>query len=537
MIPRHPGGLPLLPTTYHHHNHLGKKGRRSRRASLCRSVCFLLVIGAIIGGSVVTFAPHLLPSTKAKAQGAAAGTGRVLSEHAGDHHAHVDATETHEDAFQPHDPAHEPGWHDQVHHDQHHQPEQHHYDTHAQHHYDEEHHYDPHAVQQHHYEDQHADHHYQHHYDDHHAYDQHHHDHTHYQDGHAQHTQQHHEGGGHHDALPHAPVHEASGAIVHPEQHHGGATQHAHIEAQHVPAHYKEPGAHYHQQQAHNEPASDPRGAVHTAGGHAPGTGVDVGREDERPRHDPVHAPGEHQAVPHESAHHPTTTQQPARVQQQRVEPTHNEPQRQPVHAPQTQSHGPHTDHSREVIVTSDYPVRGLYKLAATTIDGEEISLARYAGKVTLVVNVASACGYTDVNYRGLQKTYEKYKDFGLEILGFPCNQFGHQEAGSDAQIKDFCSGHYHVTFPMFSKIEVNGPNAHPIFQFLKTNLPESEGGGGGHGPGQDIAWNFFKYVVDPDGHPVKRFDMQYDSAAVEGEIYRLLSARKAAGAATSTSH
>ncbi|GAX78274.1 hypothetical protein CEUSTIGMA_g5716.t1 [Chlamydomonas eustigma] len=164
-----------------------------------------------------------------------------------------------------------------------------------------------------------------------------------------------------------------------------------------------------------------------------------------------------------------------------------------------------------------------LFSLTAVDIDGQEVHLSKYAGKVVVVVNVASACGYTNENYKGLQATYKKYKDHGLEILGFPCNQFGQQEPGSEAEIKDFCSTMYHVTFPMFSKVEVNGDGMHPVYKFLRQKLPVSEGGGGGLGYGRDLVWNFFKFVVNKKGQPVKLFHQNYDSSALEHEVYRLL--------------
>ncbi|GLC34488.1 hypothetical protein PLESTB_001255800 [Pleodorina starrii] len=173
---------------------------------------------------------------------------------------------------------------------------------------------------------------------------------------------------------------------------------------------------------------------------------------------------------------------------------------------------------------------KGLYALEAVDIDGKVRSLSEFAGKVTIVVNVASACGYTDENYKGLMKVYDKYRAHGLEILGFPCNQFGSQESGTEADIKNFCSGHYHVTFPMFSKVDVNGPHTHPVYQFLKRELSEYEGGGAGKGPGQDLVWNFQKIFVDHQGRPVKRLYQAWDQNAVESEVYRLLREARQAG-------
>eukprot|EP00955_Chlamydomonas_euryale_P032123 336484-Chlamydomonas_euryale.AAC.3 len=173
---------------------------------------------------------------------------------------------------------------------------------------------------------------------------------------------------------------------------------------------------------------------------------------------------------------------------------------------------------------TGNAPALGsLFALSAMDIDGNVVPLSRYAGKVVIVVNVASACGFTNENYAGLQKTYEKYHDHGLEILGFPCNQFGNQEAGSEAEIKEFCTSRYHVTFPMFSKVEVNGGGTHPVYEFLKRELPVAEGGGGGSGPGRDLSWNFFKFFVNKRGRPIALLPQSFDAAAVEQVVYRLL--------------
>ncbi|KAL6755026.1 glutathione peroxidase, partial [Haematococcus lacustris] len=166
-------------------------------------------------------------------------------------------------------------------------------------------------------------------------------------------------------------------------------------------------------------------------------------------------------------------------------------------------------------------------------IDGVVHHLSEWAGQVMLIVNLASKCGYTDSNYKGLQATYNKYSRFGFTILGFPCNQFGQQEPGSEAEIKSFCTSTYDVTFPLFSKVDVNGPNAHPLFKYLKAHAPEADGGGGGTQPGQDIGWNFFKFLVDKDGNVVKRFDQMWTTSIIETEVYRLLQLKAAAAAGT----
>jgi glutathione peroxidase len=144
-------------------------------------------------------------------------------------------------------------------------------------------------------------------------------------------------------------------------------------------------------------------------------------------------------------------------------------------------------------------------------IDGKKISLKPYEGKVLLIVNVASHCGFTP-QYQQLEAVYEKYKDKGLVILGFPCNQFGAQEPGTDAEIKQFCSSKYNVTFPLFDKIEVNGPNRHPLYVALAgTDSPY---------PG-DIKWNFSKFLISRDGKILKRFEPRVvpDSAEVTQAI------------------
>ena len=132
------------------------------------------------------------------------------------------------------------------------------------------------------------------------------------------------------------------------------------------------------------------------------------------------------------------------------------------------------------------------YEMTVNTLDGKPEALAAFKGKVVLVVNVASECGYTP-QYEGLQKLYADYKDRGLVVLGFPCNQFGGQEPGSAAQIQAFCSTKFHVGFPMFEKLEVKGPNQAPVYAFLTAK----------HG---EPAWNFHKYLVGKDGQVIAGF-------------------------------
>ena len=137
------------------------------------------------------------------------------------------------------------------------------------------------------------------------------------------------------------------------------------------------------------------------------------------------------------------------------------------------------------------------YDFSAQSLQGKEIKMESYQGKTVLVVNTASQCGLTP-QYAGLEALNRKYKDKGLVILGFPCNQFGNQEPGDEKSISEGCLINYGVTFQMFSKIEVNGSNAHPLFKYLKKEL---------HGLiGSNIKWNFTKFLVDPNGKPLKRF-------------------------------
>ena len=137
------------------------------------------------------------------------------------------------------------------------------------------------------------------------------------------------------------------------------------------------------------------------------------------------------------------------------------------------------------------------YNLEAKKISGETVSMSEYKGKTVVVVNTASKCGFTP-QYKGLEELYQKYKDQGLVILGFPCNQFGKQEPGKAQEIQEFCEINYGVTFPIFDKVDVNGSNTHPIFKYLKSNL--------GGFLVSSIKWNFTKFVIDKNGKPIKRF-------------------------------
>jgi len=156
-----------------------------------------------------------------------------------------------------------------------------------------------------------------------------------------------------------------------------------------------------------------------------------------------------------------------------------------------------------------------VYDFAATTLSGEEKSLGDFRGKVLLIVNTASKCGFTP-QYGGLEALYRKYGPADFAVLGFPCNQFAAQEPGEAAEISAFCSLHHDVTFPMFGKVEVNGASAHPLFQFLKS---EQKGVAGT----REIKWNFTKFLVDRQGHVTARFAPTTAPAKLEPEIERLL--------------
>jgi glutathione peroxidase len=154
-----------------------------------------------------------------------------------------------------------------------------------------------------------------------------------------------------------------------------------------------------------------------------------------------------------------------------------------------------------------------VYDFEARTIDGGTQKLDAYKGKVLLVVNVASKCGFTP-QYKGLEALWRKYKDQGLVILGFPCDQFGHQEPGDENEIKNFCSLTYDVSFPMYAK--VNGANAHPLYRHLKGEKPGVLGTEG-------IKWNFTKFLVGRDGQVVKRYGSMDTPDSIEKDLLRLL--------------
>ena len=156
-----------------------------------------------------------------------------------------------------------------------------------------------------------------------------------------------------------------------------------------------------------------------------------------------------------------------------------------------------------------------VYDFSATSIDGVDTPLSTFKGKALLIVNVASKCGFTP-QYKGLERLYEKYKSQGLEILGFPCNQFGGQEPGGEDEIKRFCEQNFGVSFPLFSKIDVNGVNAHPLYKFLKESRPGILGTAA-------IKWNFTKFLIDRNGNPIKRLAPRDKPESIEADIQEAL--------------
>jgi glutathione peroxidase len=156
-----------------------------------------------------------------------------------------------------------------------------------------------------------------------------------------------------------------------------------------------------------------------------------------------------------------------------------------------------------------------VYDFDVTALDGNPRFMADYRGKTLLIVNVASACGYTP-QYTGLEALYRKYHDRGFEVLGFPCNQFGGQEPGSAEDIATFCSTKYDVTFPLFAKVDVNGANAHPLFEHLKAEQPGALGTKG-------IKWNFTKFLVNAQGEVVERYGSSTTPAQIDADVAKLL--------------
>ena len=156
-----------------------------------------------------------------------------------------------------------------------------------------------------------------------------------------------------------------------------------------------------------------------------------------------------------------------------------------------------------------------LYDFTVNDIAGQPVKLDRYQGKVVLVVNTASKCGFTP-QYKGLEALYRKYKDQGLEVLGFPCNQFGAQEPGNEQEIATFCETNYDVTFPMFAKVDVNGDDTAPVYRYLKSEKPGLLGT-------EKIKWNFTKFLVDRSGKVVARYAPNDTPESLEGDVAKAL--------------
>ena len=157
-----------------------------------------------------------------------------------------------------------------------------------------------------------------------------------------------------------------------------------------------------------------------------------------------------------------------------------------------------------------------LADFSALSIDGRDVDLSAYVGSVVLVVNTASECGFTP-QFGGLQQLHEKFADDGLVVLGFPCDQFGNQEPGTEEQIATFCQRNYGVTFPMFSKVEVNGDGAHPLFTWLRSESSHLKGG--------PIDWNFAKFLVGRDGRLIRGYSTSQEPAALTEDIEQALTA------------
>ena len=164
--------------------------------------------------------------------------------------------------------------------------------------------------------------------------------------------------------------------------------------------------------------------------------------------------------------------------------------------------------------IKSKMDFMNIYDFKVRNAKGVEVPMTEYQGKVLLIVNTATGCGFTP-QYEGLQNLYDKYKDKGLEILDFPCNQFGHQAPGTEEEIQEFCTLKYKTTFPLFAKIDVNGKNAAPLFTYLKNQK--------GGFLGDDIKWNFTKFLVSRDGKVVERYAPVTKPEKIENDILKLL--------------
>jgi len=159
--------------------------------------------------------------------------------------------------------------------------------------------------------------------------------------------------------------------------------------------------------------------------------------------------------------------------------------------------------------------MNNIYQFDVKAINGDTVSLADFKGKALLIVNTASKCGFTP-QYKGLEKLHKEYKDKGFAVLGFPCNQFGQQEPGSDEEIAQFCDLTFQVSFPMFSKVDVNGDNASPLYQYMKEQAPGILGSKG-------IKWNFTKFLVNKEGQVIKRYASKDKPEAIAKEIEAIL--------------
>lgn len=166
---------------------------------------------------------------------------------------------------------------------------------------------------------------------------------------------------------------------------------------------------------------------------------------------------------------------------------------------------------------TQPTSIHSAYDFSARDIHGKKVPLKKFKGKVLLIVNTASHCGFTP-QYKGLQALHEQYCSRGLVVLGFPCNQFGGQEPGNEEEIASFCEMNYGVTFPLMSKIDVNGANAHPLYQWLCERAPGLFGS-------KDIKWNFTKFLIGRDGQPIKRYAPQETPQSLASDIETALSA------------
>lgn len=156
-----------------------------------------------------------------------------------------------------------------------------------------------------------------------------------------------------------------------------------------------------------------------------------------------------------------------------------------------------------------------IYDFEVRTLEGKSVRLSEYAGKALLIVNTASKCGFTP-QYEGLQKLYNDYKDSGFEILGFPCNQFGNQEPGNEKEIREFCDLNYGITFPIFEKVKVNGPQTSPLYKFLKKNARGFLGM-------KRIHWNFTKFLISPEGKVIKRFATSVKPESIRSHVESVL--------------